>query len=174
MYKNKISAVYKIVNTVTGDFYIGSSKNVEGRWCNHKCPSVWEEHLNSKMYQDMQEYGLGCFSFEILEEVEPENLRQAEQKFIDTLKPTYNQMNSKGWNVERLKEYYKGYMKKYHQLEKEKQANKKYRNQLCLYNGETLTLNTLSQRFRRDGIPHPVLEAKKYLINEALSINVTN
>lgn len=26
---NKISAVYKITNTVTGDFYIGSSKNAK-------------------------------------------------------------------------------------------------------------------------------------------------
>ena len=26
---NKISGVYKITNTVTGEFYIGSSKNIE-------------------------------------------------------------------------------------------------------------------------------------------------
>ena len=32
---NKISAVYKITNTITGDFYIGSSKNVKKRWTNH-------------------------------------------------------------------------------------------------------------------------------------------
>lgn len=36
---NKISAVYKIVNKVTGDFYIGSSKDVKRRWIQHKCPS---------------------------------------------------------------------------------------------------------------------------------------
>ena len=26
---NKISGVYKITNTITGDFYIGSSKNIK-------------------------------------------------------------------------------------------------------------------------------------------------
>ena len=31
----KISGVYKITNTVTGDFYIGSSKNIERRWKAH-------------------------------------------------------------------------------------------------------------------------------------------
>ena len=34
----KISAVYRITNTVTGDFYIGSSKNVKLRWAQHKFP----------------------------------------------------------------------------------------------------------------------------------------
>lgn len=33
---NKISAVYKITNTITNDFYIGSSKNVKVRWIDHK------------------------------------------------------------------------------------------------------------------------------------------
>lgn len=28
---NKISGVYRIVNIVTGDFYIGSSKNIKQR-----------------------------------------------------------------------------------------------------------------------------------------------
>lgn len=28
----KICGVYKITNTVTGDFYIGSSKNAKQRW----------------------------------------------------------------------------------------------------------------------------------------------
>ena len=50
-----------------------------------------------------------------------------------------------------------------------KQYNKKYKkeydNQLCLYNGETITLNALSMRFRRKGIDHPTLEAKKYIKN---------
>lgn len=54
----KISAVYKITNTVTGDFYIGSSRNVKVRWTNHKCPSMRKKHPNSKMYQDMQKYGV--------------------------------------------------------------------------------------------------------------------
>lgn len=161
MYKNKISAVYKIVNTVTGDFYIGSSKNVKQRWACHKCPSVWKEHPNSLLYQDMQKYGIDKFRFQILNFVMSEYLKQAEQELIEQLNPTYNNNNAKGLDVERLK----AYQKKYSQSDKGKASNKKYNSQLCEYNGETLTLRALSFRFHKVGIPHPVLEAKKYLIN---------
>lgn len=161
---NKISAVYKIVNTVTGDSYIGSSKDVERRWYQHKCPSSWNKHPNSSMYQDMQKYGVDKFRFQILAPVMPEYLKDVEQEFIDMLHPTYNDFNAKGLNVERRR--------KWRQTEKGKEYNrrqarkdmKKYHNQLCSYNGETLTLNTLSSRFRRAGIEHPTLEAKKYLL----------
>ena len=166
MYKDKVSAVYKIVNMVTGDFYVGSSRNVKKRWGEHKRPGECRRKPNNKMYQDMQEYGLECFSFEVLEEVEPENLRQDEQKFIELLNPTYNTYNAKGLNVEKQKET----RKKYFQSEKCKAICKKstnsYLNQLCEYNGETLTLNALRMRFSYAGIPHPTLEAKKYITNK--------
>ena len=51
---NKICGVYKITNVITGDFYIGSSKDVKHRWACHKCPSRWNRYPNSQMYQDMQ------------------------------------------------------------------------------------------------------------------------
>ena len=59
----KISAVYKITNTVTGDFYIGSSKDVKQRWAVHKCQSKWNECPNNPMYLDMQEYGKDKFVY---------------------------------------------------------------------------------------------------------------
>ena len=156
----KICAVYKITNTVTNDFYIGSSKDVKRRWREHKKPSVWKRYSNSLMYLDMQKYGIDKFELQILEEVELEHLKETEQKFIETLKPTYNQMNANGWDIER----YKKYMKEYNKTEKQKKARKEYNNQLCSYNGETLTLDTLRTRFRRAGIAHPTIEAKKYLV----------
>ena len=182
----KISAVYKIVNTVTGDFYIGSSVNVMRRWREHRKPSTWKFKANSPLYQDMQEYGLDCFSFEILKEVKLENLRQEEQEFIELLKPTYNDRRAKGLDTERVKSTLREYsqsdkgkarIKKYNQSDKGKARNKKYNqsdkgkarikkydNKLCSYNGETLTLSALSRRFYRAGIPHATLEAKKYLV----------
>ena len=175
----KISAVYKITNTVTNDFYIGSSKDVKKRWIAHKCQSRWNEHPNSPMYLDMKKYGVDKFVFEVLAEVEPEQLKEAEQQFIETLKPTYNRCNAKGWNIERQKNAKKKYMKEYDKTEKRKKAKKeykkldkykehqkKYNNQLCCYNGETLTLAALKSRFQRAGIPHPQIEAKKYLLNK--------
>ena len=171
--KEKISAVYKIINTVTGDFYVGSSKNVKRRLAAHKCPSKWNEHPNSPMYQDMQKYGVDKFRFQILAPVMPEYLKQVEQELIEMLKPTYNNYRANGIDVERCKATNKKYQqsekgkvnkKKYRQSEKGKASRNKYNNLLCYFNGETLTLNALSARFIRAGIPHPFKEAKKYLL----------
>ena len=160
----KISAVYKITNTITGDFYIGSSKNIKNRWRDHKCPSRWNDNPNNPMYLDMQKYGVDKFAFEILAEVEEGSLKEAEQQFIETLKPTYNNYNANGFDIERQKEYRKEYFQSEKGKESKRKYNKEYHNQLCFYNGETLTLNALSKRFKKQGIQHPVLEAKKYLL----------
>ena len=79
---------------------------------------------------------------------------------------------------EEIREHYKQRYKKYNKINKEhykqwKKTNKKniveynkhYYNQLCQYNGEILTLNALRVRFKRNGIKHPITEAKKYLID---------
>ena len=173
MAEMKISAVYKITNTVTCDFYIGSSKNIKSRWADHKKPSVWKKYPNKQLYQDMQNYGIDKFEFQVIEEVKPEYLKEVEQKFIETLNPAYNQMNAKGLDIERYKKYIKKYeksdkrkkaKKEYEKSEKRKKYKEEYNNQLCFYNGETITLTALKTRFGRAGIPHPVLEAKKYLV----------
>ena len=192
----EISAVYMITNTITGDFYIGSSKDVKRRWVQHKSSSIWKRYPKNPLYQDMKRYGLDYFIFEILAEVEVDKLKEKEQQFIETLKPAYNNNNAKGLNIERHKEnnreyektdkckkyrneyrkthrdeineYQKEYMKEYEKTDKRKEshrkASNKYQNQLCYYNDQTISLNALSLRFRRQGIPHPTLEAKKYLI----------
>ena len=203
-----ISGVYKITNTVTGDSYIGSSKNIKKRWMQHKCQSTWTNNPNKQLYKDMMKYGVDKFELQILAEVEAEHLKETEQKFIETLKPTYNSNNAKGLNIDKqkkskkkyqksdkckeyLKEYKKSdkykeyeksekrkkYMKEYNKeykksdkykeyekSEKRKKAKNKYNNQLCSYNGELLTLCALRARFQKAGIPHPQIEAKKYLV----------
>lgn len=178
----KISAVYKITNTVTGEYYVGSSVNVMKRWADHKCPSTWKSKPNSPLYLDMKKYGLDKFRFQIIIAIMSECLKQVEQNCIELMKPTYNNYNAKGVDIERYKEYQKKYqrkwsqsekckeyMKKYSQSEKVKEihrkSSKKYYNRLCFYNGETLTLNTLRSRFHKAGIEHPCIEAKKYLIH---------
>ena len=175
------SGIYKITNIVTNDFYIGSSNNVKRRWAEHKKPSVWKKCPNNPMYLDMKNYGTDKFVFEILAEVEIAHLKETEQKFIETLKPTYNSNNANGLNVDRFKEYQieyyqqnckkrKEYQIEYYQQnckkrkEYQKKYQKEYQNQLCSYNGEKLTLCALAMRFQRAGIPHPAKEAKKYLV----------
>ena len=161
----KISGVYKITNTVTGDFYIGSSNDVKRRWAEHKCTSTWKNNPNNQLYKDMQKYGVDKFVFEILEEVEESFLKEAEQQFIEKLNPTYNNRNANGLDIERRKKYKKEYNKSDKGKESHRKADKKYDNQLCFYNGETLTLGALRMRFLRKGIINPVLEAKKYLLH---------
>ena len=155
----KIIGIYRITNTVTNDFYIGSSKDVKQRLASHKWPSTWNEHPNNPMYLDMRKYGVDSFVFEILEEVEIEKMKEAEQKFIETLKPTYNDRNANGWNIERRKETNKKAQKKYEKTDKrkkyKKEYNNRYTNQLCFYNGQTITLSALSKRFRRQGLSNP-------------------
>lgn len=145
----KTSAVYKIVNTVTGDCYVGSSRDVKRRWKAHKEPSRWNNNPNILLYQDFQKYGIDKFDFQILANVCPEHLKDAEQQFIETIKPTYNDKNANGIDAERRKN-----------------SQKKYYSRLCYYNGETITLCALTKRFYMAGLEHPTLEAKKYLLDE--------
>ena len=145
----KIIGVYKITNTVTGDFYIGSSKDVKQRWAVHKCPSTWKNYPNNQMYLNMMKYGTDKFELQILEETESEHLKETEQQFIEKMKPTYNDRNANCWNCDKHKEY-----------------QNKYNNQLCSYNGETISLATLAKRFQRAGVEHSAKEAKKYIIKK--------
>ena len=204
----KICGIYKITNTITGDFYIGSSNDVKRRWREHKWPSRWKKCPNNPMYLDMQKYGVDKFEFQVIAEVEAEQLKKIEQQFIETLNPKYNSQRAntgvgarkgrvaeyekeryqkyRGEILEQQKQYYeshkqqkkqyyesnkeeiKQYKKQYYESNKEKilEQKNKYNNQLCFYNGETLTLHALSQRFSRAGIEHPTAEAKKYLLNK--------
>lgn len=142
---NKISGVYKIINTITGDFYIGSSSDIEDRWANHRSYSAWNYLPNSKLYQAMSQYGRDNFTFEIVEETS--NLKEREQYWINEFHPSYNSRRANELDIERRKK-----------------ADKEYYSRTCLYNGETITLRALSLRFYRRGIPHATQEAKKYII----------
>lgn len=94
---------------------------------------------------------------------------------IDAKNKKYYELH-KEESKERMREYNKQYSKTHaKQLaekaklynDEHKEDHKKYRSQLCCYNGETLTLTALSNRLRRKyHMSHPTQEAKKYLIKE--------
>ena len=170
MKENKIAGVYKITNNITGEFYIGSSKDIKQRWNIHKTPYTIKKHPNVKLYKAMAQYGRDNFTIEVIEETT--DLHNREQYYIEQLKPVYNDRYADGYNIERKKESLRRGSRKYHrthQCSAETIAKKKaYLSRLCLYNGETLTLNALSRRLCRQGIPHSTLEAKKYLIERSI------
>lgn len=144
-----VSGVYKIINLVTGDFYVGSSKDIGLRWKQHWQPATHRMHPNSKLYQDMEKYGKKNFTIQILCPVSREYLKQVEQELLEMLMPTYNEMYSYGIDTERRKRTVNG-----------------YRSVSCMYNGEELTISALTHRFERKGIKHAFKEAKKYLKGE--------
>lgn len=123
MRKEKISAVYQIINTVTGDRYVGSSRDVNRRYLEHRRPSRWDTYSNNPLYQDMQKYGLENFRFQILAPVMEEYLKQVEQEFIEMLNPTYNQVNAYGIDIEKDK----AANRRYNQSDKRKEASKRWR-----------------------------------------------
>ena len=168
----KTSGVYQIINTITGDFYIGSSIDLKKREKEHFSSSVWKYKPNKPLYKDMQQYGKDNFLFKPIWLCDPKELKKYEQIAIDKYKPKYNVCAAyTGMSKEEYKkQYYKEHTDSIKQYNKEhadskKQYNKQYRNQQCLYENEMLSLNALRIRFSRKGIEHPTLEAKKYLID---------
>ena len=231
----KISGVYEIINTITGDFYIGSSVDLERRKQHHFSESYRKHEPNKPLYKDIKQYGENSFLFKPIWLCNPEELKKYEQIAIEKYKPKYNVcaaytgMSKKEYmkqyrkentdkirqqkkqyrkentdkirqqkkqyrkentdkirqqkkqyrkeHADSIKQYKKQYRKEHadsikqyqKQYRKEnadsiKQYKKQYRNQQCLYENEILTLNALRVRFARQGIEHPTLEAKKYLI----------
>ena len=178
----KISGIYEIVNTITGDFYIGSSIDLYRREKEHFVESVWKQNQNKPLYKYMQQYGKENFLFKTIWLCVPEELKKYEQLAIDKYNPKYNVcaaytgMSKEEYNKQYNKEHadsIKQYQKQWYKENADsiKQYNKEhadsikqYRNQQCLYENEILTLCALSARFARQGIEHPTQEAKKYLI----------
>lgn len=119
---NKISAVYKITNKITGECYVGSSKDVYRRWAAHKCPSNWKAQPNNRMYQDMQKYGVDQFKFEIIVPAAPTHLKICEQEFIDIYKPTYNSNRANIGIIVSQADNYNEYHRQYLQANREYNA----------------------------------------------------
>ena len=160
----KISGVYQIINTITGDCYIGSSVDLKRRKQQHFCEYCWKHEPNKQLYKDMKQYGKNSFLFKPIWLCDPEELKKYEQIAIDKYNPKYNRYAVYGSVYGRLnkREYDKKRYKE--KANKIRQQQKQYHNQQCLYENELLSLNTLSTRFSRQGIEHPTQEAKKYLI----------
>ena len=141
--------------------YVGSSKNLYKRMVSHRrCIRQGSSHgYKQDLYQYLQ---LNSFTVEFQI---TDNYRQLEQELVEKYNPRYNSHRAYtglGARKGRVAEYEKERYQKY--KEELKQYQNQYNSQLCCYNNEVLTLATLSMRFIKACIPHPVIEAKKYLI----------
>ena len=83
--------VYRVSNVVTGDFYIGSSNNVERRFHEHATAMHSGKHPKKQMALHWNLYGKSAFRFEILEVVPNlRDLKTRESQLTQRLQPTYN------------------------------------------------------------------------------------
>ncbi len=89
------SGIYKITNEVTGKFYIGSSKNIENRFYEHKMMLRNNKHRNVILQRSWNKHGSDKFTFSILEECSVDQCLIREQFYLDTLQP----FKSIGYNI---------------------------------------------------------------------------
>jgi group I intron endonuclease len=82
--------IYKIVNTKSGKFYIGSTQNFDKRFAQHKSDLTKNRHHNIHLQRSWNKHGKDGFNFEVVEECE--NYLKREQDILDTLdfKTCYN------------------------------------------------------------------------------------
>lgn len=91
----KISGIYKITNKETGEAYIGKTTDFSTRWQNHcKTAIGLEGAARATLHNRLAQDGLWNYTFEILEEVDKENLSSREAFYID-LYGTKQQLNMK-------------------------------------------------------------------------------
>lgn len=90
------SGVYKITNVKNGKFYIGSAKDIDRRWWEHKNDLKKNKHINPKLQHAWNFYGETNFDFIILENADETVLVQREQFYLDMFKPY---MRDIGYNI---------------------------------------------------------------------------
>ena len=90
-----ICGIYKITNNQSGEIYIGQSVDIATRWKNHiKCGLGIDASSTNKLYNNMQEYGVWHFSFEVLQKCSRDKLNEKERFWIEMY-----QSNEVGLNV---------------------------------------------------------------------------
>lgn len=90
-----MSVIYKILNTVNGKFYIGSTIDAKRRWKEHRSKLNKNKHINLHLQNSWNKYGESSFSFNIIKIVDNNAQYETEQKYLDKLKP----FGKRGYNV---------------------------------------------------------------------------
>lgn len=85
--KEIICGIYKIKNIVNNKFYIGSSKNINGRWYNHTSDLKRNEHHSAHLQRAWNKYGAENFQLEIVEQCNEYDLLVREQYYMDLWNP---------------------------------------------------------------------------------------
>ena len=87
------SGVYRLVNNINGESYVGSSINLTNRFRRYYNINYIKGKIlidNSRIYRALLEYNHSNFNLEILEYCNNKSLINREQYYMDSLKPVYN------------------------------------------------------------------------------------
>lgn len=100
----KVSGIYKIINRISGKYYVGSSISItggKGRWTNHRGRLKHNRHENYKLQHDWNEYGENGFDFVIVESCESDKLKvkTLEQKYLDIAKTEQDKCYNLNFNA---------------------------------------------------------------------------
>jgi hypothetical protein len=95
--------IYKIVNDINSEIYIGSTKQILcKRMADHRKSSRREKCKNYLLYQLAETHGWNRFKIILIEEFECKNNEERfrkEQHYIDELKPVLNKCNAYGSSI---------------------------------------------------------------------------
>lgn len=89
--RQKISGIYKIINTINNKYYIGSSYDIYYRWRKHKERLNRNNHHSPKLQRSWNRDGQNRFIFKIIERCEKSLLIEKEQKYLDIAKKNKKQ-----------------------------------------------------------------------------------
>lgn len=89
LYQKIMIGIYKITNIITGDMYVGQSRNIKHRFHQHRSPKNIATS-NILVAIAMRKFGVSNFKFGVIEECTIEMLDQKEMYWISKLHPSYN------------------------------------------------------------------------------------
>lgn len=102
--------IYKIINKVTGDVYIGQTKNFSKRCTQHLLALRKNMHHSVYLQRAYNKYGESQFEFSVIETLtNSKELNKREYYHINRLKAKYNSANSPEYYTSKL---FKKYSKK--------------------------------------------------------------
>lgn len=150
--------IYKITNQTNGKIYIGQSLNIHVRFRRHKTTAF---NLNDPayfypLYQEIREYGIESFSFEVLEECESYETNSLEKKYI----LLFNSMYPNGYNLafgtsQNRKEVF-DYVEEIIALLKDSDLSIKEISEKFLLSERTIRAINVGDTWRQDYVDYPV------------------
>ena len=86
----KNTGVYKILNLINGNHYIGSTSDFKRREKQHFNELAKGKHHNYKLQEEFNSFGFNSFRFSVIENCHVPQLQSREQFYLNTTQPHYN------------------------------------------------------------------------------------